>query len=523
MTIRRRARRPERGAVPPARGASDRRAPGYRVDPPPAAPPVAIDEIDHGTDSGSSRHHRWTRRPARLRSGWRHRPASPSAGSGEPRRYPWHLPPSDPSPDTLLDGARIRRDSRSNGCAKGDEFLRSEHIRYITRPARGRLSFSRPRSRSAAPTRPPRTSRCGNPTSATAGERTQPPTRTIRRSWDSEVRRNDGYRATHLRRLRARSAAVLDQVPYTRRCPCDGRAAAGYGSRRTRRPAVARCSGSTTRRLDVDESVAAAPRPEAVGDRVREVQVSTNTSELELAAPAAVGRDRIDAAPAARGAARSPAIDGFPGVRLRASADDRRVSAIGARHPSLRSKRAASGRRRPPTERAAHRATTPDVAPTKYPAERRTRRTGRGARLDRRPCRRKNRIDRSDPMPTEASAPGIGAWSREGGSGDHRADAPTSRDDHRRAGTPSARSPQGLVAVLLNLGVLTALLVYFGWVRSDRHGRRARVSMRSILRMSVEDYLLRSVRSVFVPVLCIGRRGLALGRIRSAGGGAARR
>ena len=98
-------------------------------------------------------------------------------------------------------------------------------------------------------------------------------------------------------------------------------------------------------------------------------------------------------------------------------------------------------------------------------------------------------------MSTEASAPGTGAF-REGD--------PVGADERDdRSGLVRT-----LTAILLNLGVLTALLVYFGWVRSDRMAAELGID-ESILRMSVEDYLLRSVRSVFVPVLCIGLAALA--------------
>lgn len=65
-----------------------------------------------------------------------------------------------------------------------------------------------------------------------------------------------------------------------------------------------------------------------------------------------------------------------------------------------------------------------------------------------------------------------------------------------------------LAAILLNIGVLTALLVYFGWARSDRMADELGID-EAILGMSAQDYLLRSVQSVFIPILVAGVAGLA--------------
>ncbi|WP_127820209.1 hypothetical protein [Microbacterium sp. CPCC 204701] len=54
-----------------------------------------------------------------------------------------------------------------------------------------------------------------------------------------------------------------------------------------------------------------------------------------------------------------------------------------------------------------------------------------------------------------------------------------------------------LLAVLANVGVLTALLVYFGWVRADRMATLVGLD-EAILGMTVDDYVRRSVRSVFL-------------------------
>ncbi len=60
---------------------------------------------------------------------------------------------------------------------------------------------------------------------------------------------------------------------------------------------------------------------------------------------------------------------------------------------------------------------------------------------------------------------------------------------------------KALLAVLANVGVLTALLVYFGWVRADRMSV-ALGADEAIFGMTVDDYVRRSIRSVFwIPVV----------------------
>ena len=60
---------------------------------------------------------------------------------------------------------------------------------------------------------------------------------------------------------------------------------------------------------------------------------------------------------------------------------------------------------------------------------------------------------------------------------------------------------KALLAVLVNVGVLTAMLVYFGWIRSERMASMLGID-EAILGMTVDDYVRRSVRSVvLIPVL----------------------
>jgi hypothetical protein len=64
-----------------------------------------------------------------------------------------------------------------------------------------------------------------------------------------------------------------------------------------------------------------------------------------------------------------------------------------------------------------------------------------------------------------------------------------------------------MAAILGNVAVLTALLVYFGWVRSEVQSRLLGID-ESVLGMTTRDYLLRSVRSVLVLLLVISVAGL---------------
>ncbi|ALE06345.1 hypothetical protein AL755_14195 [Arthrobacter sp. ERGS1:01] len=52
------------------------------------------------------------------------------------------------------------------------------------------------------------------------------------------------------------------------------------------------------------------------------------------------------------------------------------------------------------------------------------------------------------------------------------------------------------------LAVITALLVYFGWARSDAQARAMGLDV-SLFGYSVQDYVLRSIRSLFVPLVLL--------------------
>ncbi|KJL40613.1 hypothetical protein [Microbacterium trichothecenolyticum] len=67
---------------------------------------------------------------------------------------------------------------------------------------------------------------------------------------------------------------------------------------------------------------------------------------------------------------------------------------------------------------------------------------------------------------------------------------------------------RSLLAVVANVGVLTALLVYFGWVRSDQMAKMLGID-EAILGMTVDDYVRRSVQPVVLLPICAAIAGLA--------------
>jgi hypothetical protein len=68
-----------------------------------------------------------------------------------------------------------------------------------------------------------------------------------------------------------------------------------------------------------------------------------------------------------------------------------------------------------------------------------------------------------------------------------------------------------VLAVVSSIGppvtVATALLVYFGWARSDAQSRAMGLDV-SLFGYSVQDYALRSIRSLFFPLVCLLIAGL---------------
>ncbi|WP_117215522.1 hypothetical protein [Allorhizocola rhizosphaerae] len=100
---------------------------------------------------------------------------------------------------------------------------------------------------------------------------------------------------------------------------------------------------------------------------------------------------------------------------------------------------------------------------------------------------------------------------------EHRDAAPGSRRHHDQGNgdTPPAEAGTGLAlelakqlaALLGNVTVVTALLIYFGWQRSETQARRLGID-ESILAMSPREYILRSVGPVFQLLLIVAVGGM---------------
>lgn len=58
------------------------------------------------------------------------------------------------------------------------------------------------------------------------------------------------------------------------------------------------------------------------------------------------------------------------------------------------------------------------------------------------------------------------------------------------------------------LTIATALMIYFGWARSDTQARMMGIDV-SLFGFSTQDYVLRSIRTLFLPLLALAVLGLA--------------
>ena len=95
------------------------------------------------------------------------------------------------------------------------------------------------------------------------------------------------------------------------------------------------------------------------------------------------------------------------------------------------------------------------------------------------------------------------------------------RADDVRAGAPAApveesRPPLDLMKFITSIGspiaLATALLFYFGWVRSEEQARAFGADA-SVFAMSTQDYVLRSVNVLFFPLILMFLVGLLLLRL----------
>lgn len=85
--------------------------------------------------------------------------------------------------------------------------------------------------------------------------------------------------------------------------------------------------------------------------------------------------------------------------------------------------------------------------------------------------------------------------------------APGSSSEQRSQQDSLTTVLRPLIGFVANVTVLTALLVYFGWERSETQAKRLGIDQ-SVLGMSTRDYVLRSVGPVFWLLLVVGVVGL---------------
>ena len=117
------------------------------------------------------------------------------------------------------------------------------------------------------------------------------------------------------------------------------------------------------------------------------------------------------------------------------------------------------------------------------------------------------------PTPIDCPPPTAGLMTtarevpRQGSTGGVAADATDDADDTRAAAARpprSARPPLDLMKFITSIGspiaLATALLFYFGWVRSEEQARAFGADA-SVFAMSTQDYVLRSVNVLFFPLI----------------------
>ena len=84
------------------------------------------------------------------------------------------------------------------------------------------------------------------------------------------------------------------------------------------------------------------------------------------------------------------------------------------------------------------------------------------------------------------------------------------------AAASERRPPPDLMTVVTSIGspiaLATALLFYFGWVRSEEQAQAFGADA-SVFAMSTNDYLLRSVNILFFPVMLLLLAGLLAIRV----------
>jgi|ERR1700720_361940 hypothetical protein len=89
------------------------------------------------------------------------------------------------------------------------------------------------------------------------------------------------------------------------------------------------------------------------------------------------------------------------------------------------------------------------------------------------------------------------------------ATAAKNNDSPAPAPAPALRSALSVIATVgTPLTIITALMLYFGWARSDAQSKWMGIDV-SLFHFSSQDYVLRSVRTLFVPLLVVGVVGIA--------------
>src|SRR3954468_16644895 len=80
------------------------------------------------------------------------------------------------------------------------------------------------------------------------------------------------------------------------------------------------------------------------------------------------------------------------------------------------------------------------------------------------------------------------------------------------AATSSSWSPSSAITALTHVGppltIVTALLIYFGWARADAQSKAMGIDV-SMFGYSTQDYVLRSISTLYLPLLFLGGLGLA--------------
>lgn len=114
--------------------------------------------------------------------------------------------------------------------------------------------------------------------------------------------------------------------------------------------------------------------------------------------------------------------------------------------------------------------------------------------------------DNAHPGPATATAPAEGdVPAAEPSGGSEATETPSGSE--RESPTPLARVLAVVSAIGPPVTVATALIVYFGWARSDAQARAMGLDV-SLFGYTPQDYGLRSIRSLFFPLVCILLAGL---------------